>query len=177
MPTAAQPNVIHFGWNMNWETSSPGNITPFFAPFYQQCSGVCFPRIHADWISHVPKLKSWPQNPTGWSENLPPCTTSGDIEFLNMAIYPFELLSGSLSPQCVPGRNRCSSMIPGHFPNLRRRRARVMEGACAGQASPNISNACSIDFPLWFMEIALYLNHIIQLGRILISTLPFCPHV
>lgn len=36
----------------------------------------------------------------------------------------------------------------------------------------NISNACSIDFRLWFMEIALYLNHILQLGRILISTLP-----
>lgn len=105
MPAAPQPNVIYFGWNINWKTSSPGNIAPFFAPLYWKCSDVCFPRIHAYWIPHVPKLKSWLQNPTGWYENLPPFTKSGEVEFLNMAIYPRELLSRSLSPRCFPGSN------------------------------------------------------------------------
>lgn len=147
MPAAPQPNVIYFGWNINWKASSPGNIAPFSAPFYWKCSDVCFPRIHAYWIPHVPKLKSWLQNPTGWYENLPPFTKSGEVEFLNMAIHPREILRRSLSPWCFPGSHRCSLMLPHHSLSLRRQRARVMEGAGAGQAFPNISNACSIDFP------------------------------
>lgn len=143
MPAAPQPNVIELGWNINWKTSSPGNSAPFFAPLYWKCNDVCFPRIHAYWIPHGPKLKSWLQNPTGWYENLPPFTTSGDTESLNMAMYPLELLSSSSSPvfsweQLVFFHDSTSLSHPQKAEG---------QGEGGSLCWTSISNACSIDFP------------------------------
>ena len=144
-----------------------------FASLYLKCSDMCFYWIHAYWIPHVLKFLNVPEKSHRLILKLPFIYKAWGYWILihsNVLVWTvkqFFILTAFPWEKSV--------FFHGSTPLFQPQK---------GQGQGNQGNMCWLSISLyfklvilifffWFIEIALYLNHIIQVGRILISTLTF----
>lgn len=135
-----------------------------------------FIQSHGYWVLHVPKFKF------DWIKSLRPilkfpfiCKAWGYWMLMDRSLLMWttrqlwNLITFSWEKSLFL-HDSC------HFSTSERRGSGWWRAHMLGKRFFTFFNPCYIDFPLWFMEIALFLNHTLQLRRILISSLPFVSH-